>query len=118
MGRVDGNVVLVTGGARGMGAAHTEALVSEGARVVIGDVLDDEGRTVAEKLGDAACFVHLDVTDPGEWDAAVETALNRFGRLGALVNNAGIVKMGPIRGASLSDWQQVLDVNLTGAYLG
>jgi 3alpha(or 20beta)-hydroxysteroid dehydrogenase len=118
MGRVDGNVVLVTGGARGMGAAHTEALVSEGARVVICDVLDDEGHAVAEELGDAAYFVHLDVTDPGGWDAAVEMATNRFGRLDALVNNAGIVKMGSIRGSSLSDWQQVLDVNLTGAYLG
>ena len=118
MARVADKVVLVTGGARGMGAAHAEALVAEGARVVIGDILDDAGRSVAEKLGDAADFVHLDVADPGLWDQAVVATLERFGRLDALVNNAGIVKVGPLRGSSLSDWQRVMDVNLTGAYLG
>ena len=118
MARVDGKVVLISGGARGMGAAHAEALVSQGARVVIGDVLDDAGREVAEKLGDAGGFVHLDVTDPDHWDAAVDAALTRFGRLDALVNNAGIVKVGQLRGSSVADWQQVIDVNLTGAYLG
>jgi 3alpha(or 20beta)-hydroxysteroid dehydrogenase len=117
-GRVDGKVALISGGARGMGAAHAQALVAEGGRVVIGDILDDAGRAVAEKLSDAAYFVHLDVTDPEQWDAAFDAAVSRFGRLDALVNNAGIVKMGPLRGSSLSDWQQVLDVNLTGAYLG
>ena len=101
-----------------MGAAHAEALVAEGARVVIGDILDDAGRSVAEKLGEAAIFVHLDVAEPTLWDQAVTATLDRFGRLDALVNNAGIVKVGPLRGSSLSDWQRVLDVNLTGAYLG
>ena len=81
MARVDGKVVLISGGARGMGAAHAEALVSEGAQVVIGDVLDDAGREVAEKLGDSGCFVHLDVTDPDQWGAAVDATLTRFGRL-------------------------------------
>ena len=118
MARVADKVVLVTGGARGMGAAHAEALVAEGAGVVIGDILDDAGRSVAEKLGDAAIFVHLDVADPALWDQALAATLERFGRLDALVNNAGIVKVGPLRGSSLSDWQRVLDVNLTGAYLG
>jgi 3alpha(or 20beta)-hydroxysteroid dehydrogenase len=118
MTRVADKVVLVTGGARGMGAAHAEALVAEGARVVIGDILDDAGQTVVEKLGDAAIYVHLDVTDPDQWDEAVAASLENFGGLDALVNNAGIVKMGPLRGSSLSDWQQVLDVNLTGPYLG
>jgi 3alpha(or 20beta)-hydroxysteroid dehydrogenase len=118
MARVADKVVLVTGGARGMGAAHAEALVAEGARVVIGDILDDAGQSVAEKLGDAAIYVHLDVADPGHWDQAVAASMEKFGRLDALVNNAGIVKMGPLRGSSLSDWQQVLDVNLTGPYLG
>jgi 3alpha(or 20beta)-hydroxysteroid dehydrogenase len=101
-----------------MGAAHAQALVSEGARVVIGDILDDQGQAVAEKLGESASFVHLDVTNPDQWDGAVEAAVNRFGRLDALVNNAGIVKLGPLRGSSLADWRQVIDVNLTGAYLG
>ena len=118
MGRVDDKVVLVSGGARGMGAAHAETLVSEGARVVIGDVLDQDGRAVAEKLGESAHFEHLDVTDPDGWQKLVNAALDRFGRLDALVNNAGIVKVGPLRGSSVSDWQRVLDVNLTGAYLG
>jgi 3alpha(or 20beta)-hydroxysteroid dehydrogenase len=118
MARVADKVVLVTGGARGMGAAHAEALVSEGARVVVADILDDAGRAVVEKLGEAALFVHLDVTDPALWDQAVTATLERFGRLDGLVNNAGIVKVGPLRGSSLSDWQRVLDVNLTGAYLG
>jgi 3alpha(or 20beta)-hydroxysteroid dehydrogenase len=118
MARVADKVVLVTGGARGMGAAHGEALVAEGAQVVIGDILDDAGQSVVEKLGDAAIYVHLDVTDPDQWDQAVAASLENFGRLDALVNNAGIVKMGPLRGSSLSDWQQVLDVNLTGPYLG
>ncbi len=101
-----------------MGAAHAEALVSEGARVVIGDVLDEEGQRVAETLREAACFVHLDVTDPDQWDVAVDACVTKFGRLDGLVNNAGIVKLGALRGSSLTDWQRVLDVNLTGAYLG
>jgi 3alpha(or 20beta)-hydroxysteroid dehydrogenase len=118
MGRVDNKVVLISGGSRGMGAAHAEALVSEGARVVIGDILDEEGRAIADKLGESAHFEHLDVTDPDGWTAAVAAALERFGRLDALVNNAGIVKMGPLRGSAVSDWQRLLDVNLTGPYLG
>jgi NAD(P)-dependent dehydrogenase (short-subunit alcohol dehydrogenase family) len=118
MRRVDGKVALISGGARGMGAAHALALVAEGARVIIGDIRDDEGKAVAENLGDSAYFVHLDVTDSEQWDAAVDVAVTRFGRLDALVNNAGIVKMGPLRGGSLADWHDVLDVNLTGAYLG
>lgn len=117
-GRVEGKVALVTGGARGMGASHAQALVAEGARVLITDVLDDEGNAVAEKLRESADFVHLDVADPDQWDRAVDAAVKRFGRLDALVNNAGIVKLGSLRGSSVSDWHQVLDVNLTGAYLG
>ena len=112
MARVDGKVVLISGGARGMGASHAETLVSEGARVVVGDILDDNGLAVAETLGPSAHFTHLDVTDPDQWDGAVEAAVQRFGRLDALVNNAGIVKMAPLRGSSLSDWQRVLDVNM------
>lgn len=118
MARVADKVVLVTGGAQGMGAAHAAALAAEGAQVVIGDVLDDAGQRVADKLDGAGYFVHLDVTDPDQWEAAVTASLDRFGHLDALVNNAGIVKMGPLRGSSLPDWRRVLDVNLTGAFLG
>jgi 3alpha(or 20beta)-hydroxysteroid dehydrogenase len=77
-GGVQGKVVLVTGGARGMGASHAEALVTEGARVLVTDVLDDDGQAVAEKLGDSAHFVHLDAADPDQWDQAVDAAVNRF----------------------------------------
>jgi 3alpha(or 20beta)-hydroxysteroid dehydrogenase len=81
-------------------------------------VLFRSGRLVEQKLGASAHFEHLDVTNPDHWDAVVAAAVIKFGKLDALVNNAGIAKGGPLRGSSLSDWQQVLDVNLTGAYLG
>ena len=118
MGRVDNKVALITGGARGMGAADARMLVREGAKVVIGDILDDEGTALADELGDAARYVHLDVTSADEWAAAVETALSSFGKLNVLVNNAGIVQLGPLKTLDVARWQQVLDVNLTGPMLG
>src|SRR6185437_16476839 len=90
MGRVDGKVALISGGARGMGAAHARMLVKEGGKVVIGDILDDEGKTLADDIGESARYVHLDVTEADQWDAAVATALGEFGKLNVLVNNAGI----------------------------
>ena len=101
-----------------MGAAHAEALVAEGALVMIGDVLDEAGEAVAAALGEACRYVRLDVTQPDQWEAAVAGSVTQFGRLDALVNNAGIVTMGSLRDAPLADWHRVLDVNLTGAYLG
>lgn len=101
-----------------MGAAHARMLLSQGAKVVIGDILDDEGTKLAGQLGDDARFVHLDVTDPDQWRAAVETTLDAFGALNVLVNNAGIAKFGALKDSSLADWQQVIDVNLTGTFLG
>ena len=118
MGRVDGKVALISGGARGMGAAHARVLVGEGAKVVIGDILDDEGKTLADEIGDAARYVHLDVTETDEWDAAVATAVNEFGKLNVLVNNAGIVALGQIGKFDMAKWQKVIDVNLTGTFLG
>ena len=118
MGRVDDKVALISGGARGMGAAHARMLVAEGAKVVIGDILDDEGKALADELGDAARYVHLDVTDPEQWKAAVSTAVDEFGKLNVLVNNAGTVALGPLKTHDLKKWQQVLDVNLTGTFLG
>jgi 3alpha(or 20beta)-hydroxysteroid dehydrogenase len=118
MGRVDGKVALISGGARGMGAEHARALVAEGAKVVIGDILDDEGKTLAEEIGDAARYVHLDVTEADEWDAAVATSVNEFGKLNVLVNNAGIVALGQIGKFDMTKWHKVIDVNLTGTFLG
>ena len=89
MGRVDGKVVLISGGAQGMGAAHAQMLVAEGAKVVIGDILDEKGKALAAELGDSARYVHLDVTEADQWDAAVDTAVEAFGKLNVLVNNAG-----------------------------
>lgn len=118
MGRVDGKVALISGGARGMGASHARLLVTEGAKVVIGDILDDKGKALADDLGAAARYVHLDVTQPDQWKAAVATATDEFGKLNVLVNNAGIVHLGPLKTFDLTKWQQILDVNLTGTLLG
>ncbi|HTY29775.1 MAG TPA: glucose 1-dehydrogenase [Mycobacterium sp.] len=117
-GRVDDKVALISGAARGMGASHARMLVSEGAKVVLGDVLDDEGAAVAAELGDAARYVHLDVTNPEDWAAAVDTALSAFGSLDVLVNNAGIVYRRTLKNLERERWQRVLDVNLTGTLLG
>ncbi|CAM4221282.1 3-alpha-(or 20-beta)-hydroxysteroid dehydrogenase [Mycobacterium basiliense] len=116
--RLTGKVALVSGGARGMGASHVRALIAEGAKVAFGDILDDEGTAVAADLGDAARYLHLDVTDPDQWDAAVATVLSEFGGLDILVNNAGILNIGTFEDYSLSEWQRILDVNLTGVFLG
>ncbi len=121
VGRVEGKVALISGGARGMGASHARLLVEEGAKVVIGDILDDEGKALAAEInatGDAARYVHLDVTQPDQWDAAVATATSEFGKLDVLVNNAGIVALGQLKNFDLGKWQKVIDVNLTGTFLG
>ncbi len=118
MGRVDGKAAIISGGARGMGAAHARALVAEGGKVVIGDILDDEGEALAAELGAAARYVHLDVTEPDDWKQAVDVAVGEFGLLNVLVNNAGIVNGSTLENFDLARWQQILDVNLTGTFLG
>jgi 3alpha(or 20beta)-hydroxysteroid dehydrogenase len=118
MDRVAGKVALISGGARGMGASHARALVAEGAQVVIGDILDEPGQQLAAELGPNAAYVHLDVTQEDSWGAAVSTTLATFGRLSVLVNNAGIVNGNLISDFPLADWQHILDVNLTGTFLG
>lgn len=117
-GRVAGKVVLVSGGARNIGGASARMLVAEGAQVVIGDVLDEEGAALARELGDAARYVHLDVTSEEDWAAAVELTVAEFGRLDVLFNNAGIFNGGQLQRYGTDQWQQMLDVNLTGAFLG
>jgi 3alpha(or 20beta)-hydroxysteroid dehydrogenase len=119
MGRLDGKVALITGGARGMGKSHVRHLAAEGARVVCGDVLDDRGRAVAEALGPDHCrYVHHDVTSEPDWRAAVTAALDGFGRLDVLVNNAGVLKFGTIADMPLADFRRVLEVNAVGCWLG
>lgn len=116
MGLLDGKVALITGGARGMGAAHVRLFLEEGARVVFGDVLDEEGKALAEETG--ATYVHQDVRSVPEWERAVGTAVEVYGKLDVLVNNAGILKFSRIADMSLDDFDRVIDVNLKGAWLG
>jgi 3alpha(or 20beta)-hydroxysteroid dehydrogenase len=118
MGRLEGRVVLVTGAARGQGEAEARLFAAEGARVVLGDVLDDAGRAVAHELGEQAVYLRHDVTRPDDWQAAVDLALARFGRLDALVNNAGILVSKPLLEMDVSDYRRVLEVNLVGCFLG
>ncbi|MCH6229762.1 SDR family oxidoreductase [Microbacterium sp. CFH 31415] len=118
MARVAGKVALISGGARGMGASHARLLVDEGAKVVIGDLLDAEGEALAAELGDAVRYVHLDVTRYDDWQNAVEVALKEFGRLDVLVNNAGIANFGPIEEYTLDQWDTIIAINLTGVFYG
>jgi 3alpha(or 20beta)-hydroxysteroid dehydrogenase len=118
MGRLDGKVAIITGGARGQGAAEGRLFAAEGARVVLADVLDDEGRATAEEIGDAARYVHLDVTDEAQWHAAVEAAEAAFGPVTVLVNNAGILHFQALDRTTLEDFDRVLRVNVHGVFLG
>lgn len=118
MARLTGKVALISGGSRGMGAAHARAMLAEGAKVVIGDVLDEEGKALAEELGPDIAYVHLDVREPEDWRAAVAAAVDRFGSLNVLVNNAGIVNGNLIADFDHAEWQRIIDINLTGTFLG
>ena len=122
-GRVEGKVALISGGARNIGGASARMLVGEGAKVVIGDLLDEEGNALAEELcqefgQSSARYVHLDVTQDEDWRAAVELTVAEFGKLDVLFNNAGIFNGGQLQRYKTEQWQQMLDVNLTGAFLG
>ena len=116
MAALDGRVALVTGGSRGIGEAIARTLARDGATVVIADVLDEPGEQLAEALG--GDYLHLDVTDPDEWAAVVASVAERHGRLDVLVNNAGIATAASIAKQELAEWNRVLEVNLTGVFLG
>ncbi|MGW2661063.1 glucose 1-dehydrogenase [Nocardia tengchongensis] len=118
MGRADSKVVIVTGGARGMGAAFARKLAAEGAKVVITDVLTEAGQAVAAEIGDAARFFPLDVTDEAAWNDVVAQTEAAFGPISGLVNNAGIVHVDPIEKLSEADYRKVIDVNQVGVFLG
>jgi len=116
---LEGKVVLVTGGARGLGEAFARGIVAEGGQVMIGDLLDEEGAAVAASLGDSARFVHLDVTDPASWQAAVDATVAAFGRLTGLVNNAGISASGtPVADEPLEVFQRIVQINLVSVHMG
>ncbi len=117
--RLDRKVALISGAARGQGEAEARLFVQEGAHVFISDVLDAQGRALAAELGNAAEYLHLDVTSSGDWTRAVETIRSAHGRLDVLVNNAGIgVPPHPLLETSEADHQRTLDVNLRGVWLG
>jgi NAD(P)-dependent dehydrogenase (short-subunit alcohol dehydrogenase family) len=121
MARLSGKVALISGGARGQGAVEAKLFAREGAKVVFGDILDDEGRHVEEEIrteGGIAIYVHLDVTRAQDWQRAVQTAESRYGRLDILVNNAGIAIRGTIEETSEADWDRIMAINLKGVFLG
>ena len=121
MGRLDGKVALISGGARGQGAREVEVFTAEGAKVVFGDVLDQEGRAVAERItatGGDAVYVHLDVTKDADWQQAIDLAESRYGRLDVLINNAGIARPENIEDTTEELWESVMSINTTGVFLG
>lgn len=114
--RLAGKVAIITGAARGQGAAEAKLFVEHGAKVVLGDVLD-EGRAVADGLGDAATFVPMDIRREEDWAAAVEAA-EALGPLNVLINNAAVVHFSSIVETTLEDYKRVIDVNQVGTFLG
>jgi NAD(P)-dependent dehydrogenase (short-subunit alcohol dehydrogenase family) len=121
MMRLEGKTVLISGGARGQGAAHGRRLAQEGASVILGDILEEAGEAHAQELRDAGHAVHflrLDVTSPRDWNAAVHAAESRFGRLDVLVNNAGVVRVAAVVDESDDGWNTTMAVNATGVFYG
>lgn len=116
--RLDGKVALITGAARGQGAAAARRFVAEGARVMIGDVLNEEGKALAKELGDAAWYQPLDVSDEKAWKDAISEIERLFGRLDVLVNNAGILFFSLLEQMSLADYERVIRINQFGTFLG
>ena len=119
MGALDGKVALITGAARGQGAAEARLFVERGAKVMMTDVLDDEGQQVAAELGDAAAYMRLDVTSEDGWKEVVAATIEKFGKLNVLINNAGIITpVAELHQTSLATFQKVTDVNQIGVFLG
>ena len=121
MARLEGKVALISGGARGQGAVEARMFAEEGAKVIIGDILDDAGRqTEAQlrELGYECTYVHLDVTSETDWDAAVQTAVAAYGKLDILLNNAGILIRKNIEDTTEADWDRIFAVNAKGVFLG
>jgi 3alpha(or 20beta)-hydroxysteroid dehydrogenase len=118
MGRLQAKGVIITGGARGMGAATARLFVAEGARVAIADVLDAEGGTLAKEIGSAAFYSHHDVTDEGSWRRLVDRVRQQFGRIDVLINGAGVLLFKTIVDTEKAEFERILGVNLVGTFLG
>ena len=121
MGRLDGKVALISGGSKGQGAAEAKLFAQEGAKVVLADILDDEGKKIEAEInetGGEAMYLHLDVTSEAEWAAAVRAAVDSYGKLDILVNNAGILLRKGVEETSAEEWDRIQDVNSKGVFLG
>ncbi|MDP7627937.1 MAG: glucose 1-dehydrogenase [SAR202 cluster bacterium] len=121
MGRLQGKVAIISGGARGLGADEAKLFVEEGASVVFGDILDEEGRKLEAEInesGGTAKYIHLDVTKEHDWENAVTKAVSTYGKLDILVNNAGILIMKGLEETESTDWDDVQEVNSKGVFLG
>ena len=116
--RLENKVAIISGGSRGMGAFEAALFVQEGAKVIIGDVRDEEGRDLAKHIGSNAVYMHLDVTSERDWAAVVKEATDRYGKLDILVNNAGVSARGTIEETSVDDWDRVMGINAKGVFLG
>ena len=121
MGRLQGKVAIISGGARGQGADEAKLFTEEGASVVFGDILDEEGRKLEAEIGESggnAQYIHLDVTKENDWENAVAKAVSAYGKLDILVNNAGILIMKGLEQTESSDWDDIQEVNSKGVFLG
>ena len=118
MGRLTGKVALISGAARGQGEAEARLFAAEGAKVVVADVLDEDGTTVAKDIGDAAAYLHLDVTSEDDWQLTVDKTIDRFGGIDVLVNNAGVFAINPLATTSLEEYRRIVDINQIGVFLG
>ena len=119
--RLEGKVALITGGAKGQGREEAKLFAKEGAKVVLGDILDNLGQEAAKDIQDTggeATYVHLDVTNETDWKASIEIVLQTYGRLDILVNNAGILIRKGIEDTTSEDWTRIMDINVKGAFLG
>ncbi len=121
MGRLDGKVALISGGARGQGAEEARLMAQEGAKVVFGDILDDQGQQVEAEITESgldATYIHLDVTRSSDWETAVDTAVRKYGGLHILVNNAGILIRKGVEDTTEEEWDRIMDINVKGVFLG